>query len=251
MQLLDEVCRSDDPISFVRFLAKCQDEKGWSFGAGIGPVDRDWLQVRAVQAIYMDVPGLRRGEAMIQQLPKGVQWTAAEQKWSQRLMIASNDEQALRKLLKHEQPAIRLLGLLKLTAASNDVITRLGEDLRDIADHDAYVIVELRTSESSQGPSPSSREARLVAPLREQGRKVLGMKGASDISSMAEAAVSRFGRMCHSHSERCDDILEAVKLLRGIDAEAIRNMAQKRRLDASATDAERAMLSEIAALPPR
>jgi hypothetical protein len=224
-------------------LVKLDSTNIWSFGAGLGPTDAQYMQlvsIRACAGFLLSDSGAP--DATLQSAFRGSENSYGE--WPKILSVLPSDDQGLLQMLQQQKPAVRWLGLHK-AAFLRESTPALTKAIEDIARGDPYVIIEFIPAKPTNGlpPTPDLGNSGFVAPLREKAKEVLkrwGRETALDAAAVDKLGVARLKKLSMESPKHHADVLEAIKLLRGNS-----NVTQLIQSQVPATAAEQKIIEDF------
>ena len=196
----------------------------WSFGAGVGPVDADYLQCVAVNsAMMIKDESLWQGRHIVSDQNK---------KWHDAFSISPTNISLIVQLLQDPKPAVRLIALRKLEEVQQ-IDSKIMRRLESVGFGDPYVRIVKQPIKISGNvpPPPGLAESDIVFPLRVIAREILLRKGCIvkyKAEDDASEGVRYFAKQWINNPQKREDIQEAISLLgsNGYGARAIKELAE-------------------------
>lgn len=214
---ITEATRQTNVVQMLTILTELDSARVWSFGAGLGPVDAEALQVTALEAfaVYLlDKTGQFKGNDDI----VGVQNRDRRYlRWLHNLNVKTNDVAGLHALLEDNNPSVRWLGLKKveLLTRPDDIIMN---KVRVIVLQDPYVRIFRQTTISTDDrPTPPGATVNeFSCPLREIAARILRKWGVTftvDVEAVGRRGVDYLVTLYEKEEKKRSAIVGAVKLL--------------------------------------
>jgi hypothetical protein len=157
-------------VALLRDIASAEDASLTSFGAGLGPTNRESLLFSAVLALSSQMI-----DASTDPLP-------SDPAWLRLILDDETDGEGIEIALASRDPVIRLAAILKIrkeAVLSDKVIA----SLTMIAASDPYLQIQRQTvpGEDGRPPRPGLNENVIVAPLRQLADRELNARGIGNI----------------------------------------------------------------------
>lgn len=209
---LDHAYSSKEARDVIDVLEASSQIGEWSFGAGLGPADREFLRYTAVYALY-DVMGDSKNEL-----------SSVDDEWVNDILaacrISNVDYSAIGKLLSSHDSATRFMGLKKLSSANSKLPQQIVDRLQAILSADPFIIIARKSLVDADGVSISANI--FSAPLREMSSEMLGMPY-SDMPSaqLVRDGMSKLVNLVRKMPENARDINEAIFLLHPSDKDLL------------------------------
>lgn len=214
---IDRAVAEANVQEMISILSEMETVEIWSFGAGLGPTDADWLQflaMRRFEKSLLTEAGSPTGALSALTLKQADEsWNA----WITRLGVVPSNEEEIVRLLGSGKPAHRLVGLRK-AAALRTPGASVVERVWSIATNDTFVVIQ-RRGRPAVGlgpPKPDDSEADFVCPLREVACDFLNARGLEckpNWDEIGDAGIARLLKLVDVSEQHRDEAAQAIRLL--------------------------------------
>lgn len=201
-QDLDEAIINKSPDKIITILEEVNHKNIFSFGAGLGPSDKKYLEYFIVNISY---------DFMVT--------SELNPKWKRFYDVEFDDENEITDMLLSDNTGVRLIALRKLEGS--EINDNLIDTLINIVNNDNLIFISKHyktlNKDSDSPPSPGSSVHDFSAPLRELSYKILNDWNVNTHLSEKKIAIDGVNRLAEiflkGNSYVKKDVLFAISML--------------------------------------
>ena len=197
--------RDQGPEAALMALRSSSSIKDWSFGGGLGPIDRQHMRFLAVVRLYSEI--------------QKINGSHGSDDWTKEVIATAkadpNDNRKIGSFLASSDPSIRWIALKKCQELAPRDLALHTQMLTSIASLDSFIYVTRVSVEKDSGPPlpPGQVTHQFAAPLRQMASQLLGGSLDGGSQAVASAGIKALFEISKSDTSKKEMIEEAIRAL--------------------------------------